>query len=116
MGTCSRCGKHGLFLRVDKVTGLCENCVEYERKMDVALAGKKAELANLELQIGSLQEKAREAEGKLDGLKNKVTRLKPLAKSILEANQLMFDSSDEAVRRIQGMGSMSCFRSGISTA
>jgi len=103
MAKCSRCGKKGLFLKVDPSTGLCSECIQNEQKMDDTIAEKKRELEEYTSKAEEARQSYESEQAKLDSLKKRIAKAKPIAKSILEANQLMSACDDEAITRIQNM-------------
>lgn len=58
MAKCSRCGKGGLFKKVDKATGLCDDCLRIQQQ-DEKLRAVNAELANKEKMLSEARESAK---------------------------------------------------------
>ena len=104
MAKCQRCGKGGLFRKVDKSTGICTECHEKELAarvfdLNTEIQQKSRELSelqnyesvkfairDLEAQRAELSVEISQASRTLENTTNRTYRLKALAKSITEAN------------------------------
>lgn len=92
MAKCKKCGKGGLFFKVNK-DGLCKKC----------------ELAEIEAQIAEKEKllaQQEEIQRNLDSVIRRTEKIKSLAKSIKSAYDewIVTDSPSAVVKRIEGMG------------
>lgn len=112
MAKCSRCGKGGLFKKVDKVTGLCAECSRIQAQED-KLRTVSAELEDKEKLLREAREAAKteayrqiEAEytkytGELDGLKEAVRDAEARRDTLIVENQDAQKALDSMIRRTE---------------
>ena len=111
MARCSRCGRGGLFKKVDKNTGLCAECAALRRReqeledIDKKLKEKTRLLEKAEARYAPLAAEIAEMEKANDAAANRARRLKSIAKSIQQA-QSFFVSGEtgEAILEIESLG------------
>lgn len=121
MAKCNRCGKGGLFRKVDKYTHVCFEC--YQKELEARNASlekeieikksKNSELQNyeniktairaLETERDSLAIKVSEAEKTLNNTIKRTSKLKPLAKSITDANEKWVQGDTSALPMIRNL-------------
>lgn len=112
MGKCSRCGRGGLFRKLDKELGVCIDCAAAERaqrnfeKFNAQLAEVQRELTAKEAKRDELAAKNAEAQEALNKLLKRTEKLKPIAKSIQAANETWVGgeaADSETIARIAAM-------------
>ncbi len=100
MAKCNRCGKKGVFLKVN-TEGLCEACAQEQlAAMRAAMTPEQREYVNLQDKLFHLQQKWDEASLQLSNIQNEVARLEQL---VLQKKNLLIQMDEEILMQEFGL-------------
>ena len=100
MAKCNRCGKKGVFLKVN-TEGLCEACAQEQlAAMRAAMTPEQREYVNLQDELFHLQQKRDEASFQLSNIQNEIARLEQL---VLQKKNLLIQMDEEILMQEFGL-------------
>ena len=100
MAKCNRCGKKGMFLKVNS-EGLCEVCAQEQlAAMRAAMTPEQREYVNLQDELFNLQQKRDEASVQLSSIQNEIVRLEQL---VSQKKNLLIQMDEEILMQEFGI-------------
>lgn len=100
MAKCNRCGKKGMFLKVNS-EGLCEVCAQEQlAAMRAAMTPEQREYVNLQDELFHLQQKRDEASVQLSSIQNEIVRLEQL---VSQKKNLLIQMDEEILMQEFGI-------------
>lgn len=100
MAQCNRCGKKGMFLKVNS-EGLCEACAQEQlAAMRAAMTPEQWGYVNLQDELFHLQQRRDEASFQLSSIQNEIARLEQL---VLQKKNLLIQMDEEILMQEFGL-------------